>query len=102
MRVPRRGARLSRCSFFRGDCGGLLFEDNIGDTGGPLRDLRGGPRGASRRLIHTQILRIDALSTPDVPARYRNDTVSPCSLSEGVERIFRVPLAPLPALLVPC
>lgn len=78
MRVPRRGVRPG-CSFFRGDCGGLLFEDNIRDTGGPLRDLRGTPSGAPRGLIHTQILRIDALNTVDV-LRVINDIVSPRSL----------------------
>lgn len=33
----------SRCSFFREMS--LVFEDNIGDIGGPLRDLRRTPSG---------------------------------------------------------
>lgn len=38
--------------------------------------------GAPRGLIHTQILRIDALNTVDVP-RVINDIVSPRSLFGG-------------------
>lgn len=44
MRVSRRGARLTAASL-KVTAGASFFEDNIGDTGGPLRDLRVAPPG---------------------------------------------------------
>lgn len=78
IRVPRRGVRPG-CSFFRGDCGSLLFLVKIiSETPGARCEIYARP-GAPRGLIHTQILRIDALNTVDVPCVI-NDIVSPRSL----------------------
>lgn len=54
--------------------------DNIGDTRGPAERFTHDPPGGPARLIHTQILRIDAVRSTGI-----NDIVFPCNPGE-VER----------------
>lgn len=71
---------------------GASSSEIISETPGARCEIYARP-GAPRGLIHTQILRIDALNTVDVPSVI-NDIVSPRTLFEeeegGGERIFRV------------
>lgn len=52
--------------------------DNIGDTRGPAERFTHDPPGGPARLIHTQILRIDAVRSTGI-----NDIVFPCNRVAG-------------------
>lgn len=74
MRVSRRGVRPAAASLEV--TAGASSPKIISETPGARCEIYAGPLMAPHGLIHTQILRIDALNTVDV-SRAINDTMSP-------------------------